>query len=182
MGDSWCTVKKKPARKKLPRRTLRKGGASTTRTTRMRDWKKVFLAILSKDPNVSLACEKAKVGRRTAYEARDSDPAFKAAWDEADEAAIDRVESAGLALARAGTSESPSLIKFFLQTRRRDRYPNVARLEHTGKDGGPIETTTSFDLTKLADHEVHALRFLVAKAQGVAVEGRLREDALVLVP
>lgn len=37
----------------------------------------------------------------------------------------------------------------------------VERVEHTGKDGGPIETV---DLTKLSDEELQTLRRLTAKA------------------
>ena len=62
------------------------------RTKRTADHKGRFLAILAEGGSVKLAAEKAKIGRRTAYEWREKDAAFAAAWDEAVEAGTDALE------------------------------------------------------------------------------------------
>jgi hypothetical protein len=46
-----------------------------------------------------------------------------------------------------------------------DAYTNRHRLEHTGKDGGPIKTQpVPVDLTDLTDHELEVLERLAAKS------------------
>ena len=46
-------------------------------------WQKAFLAALAKEGTVSAACQRARVGRRTVYHAKEQDADFAAAWDEA---------------------------------------------------------------------------------------------------
>jgi hypothetical protein len=48
-----------------------------------------FLEGLAATGNVTEACRRAAIGRRTVYDAREKDKAFKAAWDEAEEIACD---------------------------------------------------------------------------------------------
>lgn len=43
-------------------------------------------------------------------------------------------------------------------------YTNKHRLEHTGKDGGPIRSTQTVDLSKLTDDELTAYRTVSAAA------------------
>lgn len=112
------------------------------RTTR-RDWKSLFIEALQKTPNVTKACEIAKVSRGHAYTTRGVDDEFRRRWDEADEAAIDKIEQAGIDMATSMRPESAGLIKFFLQTRRPDRYPNVSKLELGGVGGGPVPIATT---------------------------------------
>jgi hypothetical protein len=59
--------------------TIKRGG----------DWAPTFLAALAKSPNVTGACRKAGIGRRTAYDRRGSDAEFAAAWDDAIEQSTD---------------------------------------------------------------------------------------------
>lgn len=130
-------------------RVKKRKAPRSTRTTRLRDWKPDFLEHLRRDPNVSAACKSAGVARRTVYDARDNDPNFAQAWDEADEAALDLIEAAGFEMAIAKTSESPSLIKFFLQTRRPHKFPNVSKLEVAGVNGKPIPVA----MTEMTEQE-----------------------------
>lgn len=51
-----------------------------------------FLAALRLGHPVTKACELASWGRRTAYDARDSDREFADAWDDAIEASVDELE------------------------------------------------------------------------------------------
>lgn len=147
--------------KAMKRRKSARTSARTQRTTglRVRAWKSKFIEALRADPNVSRACEVAGVSRTAAYAHREKDPEFRQAWDDADEAAIDAVEAAGLKMARAGTDQSPALIKFFLTTRRRDKYQTVSRYEVTGKDGGPIEmkNLVVIDPSQCTDEELDVL-------------------------
>lgn len=48
-----------------------------------------------------------------------------------------------------------------------ERWGRKDRIEHTGKDGGPIETsqTTKLDLSALSDEELTALENIIAKQQ-----------------
>jgi hypothetical protein len=46
-------------------------------------WQQPFIQRLSETGNVSASCRKAKVSRTRAYEVREEDEVFKAAWDEA---------------------------------------------------------------------------------------------------
>lgn len=54
--------------------------------------KDTFLASLAHDPNVSLACDKANISRKTAYQWRD-DEVFAKAWDDAVERCKDVARS-----------------------------------------------------------------------------------------
>lgn len=57
-----------------------------------RPWQAPFLRSLGLIPDVSSACRSAGVGRATVYRNRDSDGAFRDAWDEALEIARDNVQ------------------------------------------------------------------------------------------
>lgn len=48
-----------------------------------RSWQSPFLRSLSLIPDVSSACRLARIARQTAYDARNSQPDFAAAWEEA---------------------------------------------------------------------------------------------------
>lgn len=69
------------------------------------EWKPVFLDELRKRYSVTHACKAAGVGRSTAYEHRDSDKAFAAAWSEVWETNIDDLEDSTLARAIHGWME-----------------------------------------------------------------------------
>ena len=70
---------------------------STKSTLLSRDtprWRAKFLAELALRANVRLACEVAAIDRKTAYNHRHADPEFAEQWDDAIEAAVDRMEEA----------------------------------------------------------------------------------------
>jgi hypothetical protein len=114
----------------------------TIRTDRARE---AFLAMLAETCNVSEACRAAEIGRRSAYDWREADPSFAAAWDEAEEVAADKLEK--VAWDRATTGLSDRMLEILLKAHR-PKYRDSQRLEHTGKDGGPIETA---DVTQDAE-------------------------------
>lgn len=124
----------------------------TARTDRARE---TFLKTLRESCNVSEAARAAKIGRRTAYDWRDADPQFAAEWDEAEEEAADRLEREAWRRAVDGTDKpvtfqgaitatykeySDRMLEILLKAHRPEKYVERIRAEHTGKDGGPIQT------------------------------------------
>lgn len=68
-------------------------------------WQPAFLSALRESGVVRSACEAARIGRTTAYELRQRDPGFAAAWDEAMEDAADLLEAEAIRRARHGVRE-----------------------------------------------------------------------------
>lgn len=103
----------------------------TIRTDRART---AFLCILSETCNVSEAARAAKISRRGAYDWRDSDVEFAAAWAEAEQTAIDKLEK--VAWDRATDGVSDRMLEILLKAHRPEKY--VDRIQHSTKDGKPI--------------------------------------------
>lgn len=113
--------------------------------------KEKFLQRLSWDANVTASAKAIDVSRRRMYEERDHDPEFAVAWDEAVEAAVDRLEQEAWRRATEGVEKpitfqgkitghfneySDRLLEFLLKGRRADTFKD--RAEVTGKDGDPL--------------------------------------------
>ena len=134
-------------------------GSSTTTSeasrAQARNWRPLFLAAFRNGGNVRAAAHAAAVDWSTVYKARKREPEFAAAWDTAEQEALDLLEGKAMQLALAGDTR---LLMFFLRTRRPERYGDRARLELTGAAGGPIVTKV---LDKLDDHEKAALRKVI---------------------
>jgi AcrR family transcriptional regulator len=109
-----------------------------SRTVRTDHARATFLSTLSDTCNVSEAARKAGIGRRTVYEWRDDDAEFEAAWDDAVQQAIDKLE--GVAFERASTGESDRMLELLLKAHRGEKYREQRSVELTGKDGGPIKS------------------------------------------
>ena len=73
--------------------------------TKRRDWKALFLEHLALTGNVKLAADAARVARRTAYNHRDADKEFAAAWTAAMDEAADVLEAEARRRAVAGVDE-----------------------------------------------------------------------------
>lgn len=56
----------------------------------------------------------------------------------------------------------PGAAMNWLKNRRPGEWRDKQQLEHTGKDGGPITTVATFDLSKMTDAELDAYRTLAA--------------------
>lgn len=69
------------------------------------DWKAIFLEALREMPVIVHACKAAGVNRATAWRAREADPAFAQAWDEAMEEGVDRAEQEAFRRAVVGYEE-----------------------------------------------------------------------------
>lgn len=108
------------------------------------DWKSVFLEALRNVPVIRHACEAATINRVTAWRARESDPAFAEAWDEALEEGIDRAEQEAFRRAVVGFEE-PVVDKGRLAYRY-ERYLDEEGAEHyrivLDEHGQPVPLTT----------------------------------------
>jgi hypothetical protein len=121
---------------------------------RVRSPRKVerFLSALREGRSVSAAAADAGVSYRLAYYWRAKDAEFAKAWQEALEEGTDRLEDEARRRAVEGTTKpiyhrgervgevqvySDALLMLLLRARRPDKYRD--RVEHTGKDGAPLE-------------------------------------------
>jgi hypothetical protein len=122
---------------------------------RRHDWKPAFLDAFAKTGNVSEAAKTAGISRQHAYYARDSDPDYAKAWDDAEQQSHDALEREAFRRAHEGVKDfkvgpdgqfvemrkySDTLLIFLLKARRPGKYRENVTVEHTGKDGGPIVT------------------------------------------
>lgn len=125
--------------------------ARTLRTAKTRE---AFLLALEDTANVSKACKRAKLPRRSAYDWRDDDADFAAAWDAAVDRGTDALEDEAVRRATEGTLKpvfykgekcgsireySDTLLMFMLKARRPEKFKERSERQLTGKDGGPIQ-------------------------------------------
>lgn len=114
-----------------------------------------FLEVLRKTCNVSEACRKSKVARRTVYEWRESDEAFAAAWKEAEDEAADGLEREAWRRGVEGINKpvtyqgvitatykeySDRMLELLLKAHKPEKFKDRVSAEHSGPNGGPIET------------------------------------------
>ena len=119
-----------------------------------KDWKPDFLAALALTPNVAAACREAGITRKGAYLARDADPEFKAAWQEALDESTDELVGEMYRRAVQGTQKpvyqggelvgyvqeySDYLAKFLAMSHRRDVYGDQVKTDVTS-GGDKIQT------------------------------------------
>lgn len=113
------------------------------RTTRTPKKEEAFLNALREGYSVAGACAASGVARRTAYDWRNADPIFCAAWEDAVEEGTDELEDEAVKRAKEG---SDTLLIFMLKSRRPETYKDRAWHEHTGPRGGPIQTESKLSL------------------------------------
>ena len=129
---------------------------------------KAFLKAYRKTGNVTCAADAAKIDRASHYRWLE-EPDYKAQFGDAADEAADRLEEEARRRAVDGVDEpvgwyqgkpggtvkrySDTLLIFLLKGVRPEKYRE--RFEHTGKDGGPIETKS--DLSKLNPEQLRQL-------------------------
>ena len=111
------------------------------KTIRTPEKRAKFLAELAAGMSVGAACRSARISRTPAYAWRNDDAEFAAAWDSAIEEGTDELED--VLFKRASGADTTAAI-FLLKARRPNKYRE--RIEHPGKDGGPIETKSEIEL------------------------------------
>lgn len=122
-----------------------RGRTPEKKLRRRRPWEKGFLAALGLTGNVLRACRAAGVGRTTAYELREEAPDFRAAWDEALDEAMDRLEAEAWRRAVKGVRKpvyqqglhvgdvqeySDTLLIFLLKGGRPEKYRELKEVRH----------------------------------------------------
>lgn len=163
-------TKAKPKRKAPPKK---KAVAHTARGKRRKVWVGRFLESLRDQGAVTEACQVTGIGRRTAYDQRERDPAFAGAWDEIVNTQLDNIEDAVVKRAREGWLEpvwhegkrvgtkrkfSDTLQIFVLRQRRPNRWAQAEKLklEHDGEIGIHSTMTDEDRLRQLASLVVSA--------------------------
>lgn len=114
----------------------------TIRTDRARE---KFIETLAETCNVSEACRAAGIGRSAAYQWKAEDPAFGAAWKDAEEEATDKLEREAWRRAVEGTDKpvtfqgvicdtykeySDRMLELLLKAHRPDKFVEKRQLEH----------------------------------------------------
>lgn len=122
-------------------------------STRARKWVSTFLAALVIEPNVTVACESAKIDRTSAYKLREKSKRFAAEWDEALERGIERMESEAFRRAVNGVDRpvyqmgqkvgtvreySDTLMTLLLKAHKPKKYRDNSSVEMSGPNGSPI--------------------------------------------
>lgn len=154
--------------------TKTKAKAKTPRKPR-KEWKARFLERYAKTGNVSQAAKLCGIGRRTIYDARDTDPAFAEAMDDALEVALDELERVAWKRAKgytkAGRHYEPSdrLLIFLLSNKRPDEYAQRSRVELSGPGGRALTVDTEDARKRLAtlanDPEAAAAMRIIAERE-----------------
>jgi hypothetical protein len=90
--EAWNAGAEMAAKASAFSRTGWTPGGRARRGRPPKSWRKAFLDALSRMANVRVACEVAGVSRATAYRTRADNQTFARQWDEAIEAACDRLE------------------------------------------------------------------------------------------
>jgi hypothetical protein len=116
--------------------------------------KLAFLSVLAATCNVTASAEAAGIHRKTAYEWRDEDPEFAAAWERAKDMGVEALEDEahrrafqgfdkpvyqGGAMVGTVREYSDTLSIFLLKAHKPTRYRENTRMELTGADGGPVQ-------------------------------------------
>ncbi len=144
----------------------------------------LFLAALAETGNVTVSCQKADLKRRAIYAFRATDESFRAAWDEAVEAAADLLEEEARRRAADGWEEnvykngeligtirhySDVLLIFLLKGIRPYKYRERVQLDINGLDR---ELERARELFGLSDEEAERLKMLAVAEAETVVRGR----------
>ena len=127
--------------------------------------KQQFVERLAATGNVTEAARSVGRSRSGAYRVKDNDEAFSEAWDEAVGIATDALEAEARRRAVEGVQEpvfyqgavcghvvrySDRMLELLLRGHRPEVFRDRQSVEHSGKDGGPIDVRHSDARDKLA--------------------------------
>ena len=112
-----------------------------------------FMEQIGQNANIGEACEIAGIHRATFYARKKEDPEFSAAYANAMEGAMDKLERAAWKRAVDGVEEAfttkdgttvtttkyaDGLLQFLLKAHRPGKFKDKITQEHTGPDGQPL--------------------------------------------
>lgn len=164
---------------------MARGRKPLTKSTTKNAWRAKFLKELADCGCVLYAARKAGIDKVTAYNHRNKDAAFAAAWDEAIEASRDVMEREARRRAIDGVLKpvfqgglhvgdvqeySDTLLIFLMKGAHPEKYRERASFEHSGPNGKPIQ----FQAHEYSDAEIEARIADLAKraiADGVGTTG-----------
>lgn len=104
-----------------------------------RCWTESFLAALEATGNVSAAARSVGLHRSTVYERRETDAAFRAAWDQAIDVATDALETEARRRAMGWTTDngvflySDRMLEILLKGHRPERFRDNVQHQHDGQ-------------------------------------------------
>ena len=93
------------------------------------NWKSRFIDAFRNSGNVRASCQAAGISRAVCYRERDKNPAFKAAWDESLQDAVDTLEATAWQRARTGLSDQ--VLMMLLRAHRPNLYRERMHIEVT---------------------------------------------------
>ena len=111
------------------------------------DWDR-WLTVFRNSANVRVACEAVGVTRDAAYGRRRTHPTFRAAWDAAEQDAVDTLEAAAWKRAR---DTSDKLLMFLLQAHRPEKY--AARIVVIQKAASELKDMPEGDLLQVMGYD-----------------------------
>lgn len=126
-----------------------------TPAQRKKEMQGAFLEAFPEIGTITHAARAAGIGRRTHYDWLDADPEYAERFRAVQEESTDVLEQVAIQRAKDG---SDTLLIFLLKGRKPHMYRERYNVEHTGKDGGPIETKGR---VKWEDIPTDALRVVV---------------------
>lgn len=132
------------------------------------DWRDRFLEVLAEGGIVREACIAARVSRQTAYTARADDELFAEDWRLALQDAADK---ALMHYRQRAVQQSDRAMEFFIKSRDPEPYSETARMEISGKNGGPIDVSTMSDDERVARAAAIFDRARARRAGSAAEEG-----------
>ncbi len=124
-----------------------------------------FCAALAETCNVGKACAAVGISRQTAYNWREDDPEFAAAWERAMKAGVMGLEDEAHRRAFDGVDEpvfykgdecgtvrkySDTLTIFLLKAHNPEKYREKTSMELTGANGGPVQISDTERAAKIA--------------------------------
>lgn len=124
----------------------------------MENWQVRFLTALREVGTVKAACEAAMIGRDYAYRMKNADPDFAAAWKQAFEDRLDRLEEVAFKRAEA---QSDRLIVFMLASHRPKIYGK--KFTVSGDPENPIRHQHDHVVIDLEKLSTDALREIYAQ-------------------
>jgi hypothetical protein len=165
-----------PAKKKTSRQAKQNRPSNRT----IHEWREPFLVAYRSCAVIRIACEAAGVSRAVVAKERTENPKFEAAFREAQEEAVELLESEAWkrALGVNGRSVSDRMLEFMLKAAKPEKYARN-RLELTGaKDAEPLRVESRNDVS-LSECKLSALQSDPEAADALRTLA-LREAALLV--
>ncbi|ULG73014.1 hypothetical protein [Macrococcus brunensis] len=126
------------------------------------EWKKkypdIMDALKSGKEVIDRQVENALLKRALGYEYEEV--TYETVWNERE---MEYVEQCTKRVKKVQAPDTTAQI-FWLKNRKPEEWRDSRNIEHTGKDGGAIQTESKLDLSNLSDKELEALETIISKS------------------